>query len=165
MSACRMALPAVLREKEEGQEGFVLTKKSSLYLKAARTPQHVGQAGWEVGTAAVRQGAGMPAGCHPSQEDQAAERLSCWAWAELCLHRWVGLVVWFCRTSPCCVDLHLMCPLLYCVRPPIHKKPQCHRFPGKGFFAPPFLDLSSFASGEPLTQKFLNIALVSKRDG
>ena len=74
VSACRMALPAVLREK--GRTGGLCTHKESLHFAegSSELPQHVGQAGWEVGTAAVRQGARISAGCHPSQEDQATEQ-------------------------------------------------------------------------------------------
>lgn len=73
VSACRMALPAVLREK---WTGGLYTHKESLHLAegSSELPQHVGQAGWQVDTAAVRQGARISAGCHPSQEDQATEQ-------------------------------------------------------------------------------------------
>lgn len=98
----------------------------------------MGQAGWGKAQLLSDRVLASRLAATPSQEDQGNRaRLSCWAWRSSVFAEsdwWFG----FARASPCCVDLHLMCPLFILCEASHSQKPQCHRSK-KGFFAPPFL--------------------------
>ena len=139
VSSCRMALPAVLGEGgRKDRRALYSQRKSSPCRRQLGAPAACG-AGWLGSGYICRQTGRSHLGWLPPQPGRPGNKaeLSCWAWRSSVFFVESDLWFGFARASPCCVDLHLLCPLLYCSRPPIHKKPQCHRFPGKGFSAPP----------------------------